>query len=64
MEDALHKSMAIKEEKIHALESRLEESKSRNVRLQEELRDVKRRYEALQQRREEEGVPPSREKDR
>ncbi|KAL5009181.1 hypothetical protein ScPMuIL_014762 [Solemya velum] len=54
MEDALKRSMEIKEEKIQALQSRLEESKSRNIKLQDELRVLKRECESLKQRWEEE----------
>ncbi|CAH1791258.1 unnamed protein product [Owenia fusiformis] len=54
MEDAFKKSTELKEEKIHALESRLEESKSRNTDLQNELRIVKREFEKLKQRHDEE----------
>ncbi|XP_071162654.1 girdin-like isoform X11 [Mytilus edulis] len=56
MEEALVKNMEIKEDKILSLQSRLDESKNRNVRLQEELRILKRECESLKQRYEEESV--------
>ncbi|KAK3093661.1 hypothetical protein FSP39_018593 [Pinctada imbricata] len=56
MEETLKRSMQIKEEKIHSLESRLEESKNRNQRLHEEVRIMKRECESLKQRFEEESM--------
>ncbi|ELU01156.1 hypothetical protein CAPTEDRAFT_219709 [Capitella teleta] len=53
MNDAQSNSLAIKEERINALESRLRESMERNSRLQEQIKDVRTNYEALQQRRDE-----------
>ncbi|XP_046341956.1 girdin-like isoform X2 [Haliotis rufescens] len=54
MEDAFKKSLDLKEQKIQLLESRLEESKSWNQRLNEELREARREAEMLKQRYEEE----------
>lgn len=54
IEGTLKKSLEIKEEKVKALESRLEESVSRNQVLREEMQAVRCKYEALQQRQEEE----------
>lgn len=53
MNEAHAKSLAIKDERIVALESRLKESMDRNSQLQEQIKDVRTSYEALQQRREE-----------
>ena len=64
MEKAFKNTLDIKEEKIHALESRLEESKNRNLELQDQLRNTKRSYEAFQQRREEEVLQASVDKER
>lgn len=64
MEETFRRTLEIKEEKVQALESRLDESKSRNLQLQNDLRDIKRSYEALQQRREEEALVASADKDR
>ncbi|XP_023778843.1 LOW QUALITY PROTEIN: girdin [Cyanistes caeruleus] len=46
--------LEIKEEKIAALEARLEESTNLNQQLRQELKTVKKNYEALKQRQEEE----------
>ncbi|MBN3296131.1 DAPLE protein, partial [Amia calva] len=54
IESTLKKTLEIKEEKIHSLESRLEESSSLNQELRSELSSVKRNVEALKQRQEEE----------
>uniref|UniRef100_A0A663E5V0 Coiled-coil domain containing 88A n=1 Tax=Aquila chrysaetos chrysaetos TaxID=223781 RepID=A0A663E5V0_AQUCH len=54
LESTLQKSLEIKEEKIAALEARLEESTNLNQQLRQELKTVKKNYEALKQRQEEE----------
>ncbi|CAN9509953.1 unnamed protein product [Ophioblennius macclurei] len=54
LESSLKKSLQIKEEKMVALEARLQESSSLNQQLRQELKTVKLNYEALQQRQEEE----------
>uniref|UniRef100_A0A3B3SCN6 Coiled-coil domain containing 88C n=1 Tax=Paramormyrops kingsleyae TaxID=1676925 RepID=A0A3B3SCN6_9TELE len=54
IESALKKTLEIREEKIQALESRLEESGNLNQQLRMELMTVKRNLEALKQRQEEE----------
>ncbi|XP_074920522.1 girdin isoform X4 [Chelonoidis abingdonii] len=54
LESTLKKSLEIKEEKIAALEARLEESTNLNQQLRQELKTVKKIYEALKQRQEEE----------
>ncbi|XP_061084845.1 girdin isoform X3 [Conger conger] len=54
LESTLKKSLEIKEEKIAALEARLEESSNLNQQLRQELKTVKKNYEALRQREEEE----------
>ncbi|MGH0171509.1 UNVERIFIED_CONTAM: hypothetical protein FKN15_070949 [Acipenser sinensis] len=54
IESTLQKTLAIKEEKIQALESRLEESSSLNQQLRSELTSVKKNLEAMKQRQEEE----------
>ncbi|XP_030052306.1 girdin isoform X2 [Microcaecilia unicolor] len=54
LESALKKSLEIKEEKIASLEARLEESTNFNQQLRQELKTVKKNYEALKQRQEEE----------
>ncbi|XP_048830257.1 protein Daple isoform X2 [Brienomyrus brachyistius] len=54
IESALKTTLEIREEKIQALESRLEESGSLNQQLRVELMTVKRNLEALKQRQEEE----------
>ncbi|XP_065595515.1 girdin isoform X2 [Cyrtonyx montezumae] len=63
LESTLKKSLEIKEEKIAALEARLEESTNLNQQLRQELKTVKKNYEALKQRQEEERMvqnPPLR----
>ncbi|XP_036981660.2 girdin isoform X9 [Artibeus jamaicensis] len=62
LESTLKKSLEIKEEKIAALEARLEESTNYNQQLRQELKTVKKNYEALKQRQDEERMlqsPPS-----
>uniref|UniRef100_A0A6Q2WP01 HOOK N-terminal domain-containing protein n=1 Tax=Esox lucius TaxID=8010 RepID=A0A6Q2WP01_ESOLU len=54
IESTLKKTLAIREEKIQGLESRLEESSSLNQQLRTELSTVKKTLEALRQRQEEE----------
>ncbi|MGH0174984.1 UNVERIFIED_CONTAM: hypothetical protein FKN15_069959 [Acipenser sinensis] len=54
IESTLQKTLEIKEEKIQALESRLEESSSLNQQLRSELTSVKKNLEAMKQRQEEE----------
>ncbi|XP_076001814.1 girdin-like [Genypterus blacodes] len=54
LELSLKRSLQIKEDKIAALEARLQESSSLNQQLRQELKTVKLNYEALQQREEEE----------
>ncbi|MGH0161181.1 UNVERIFIED_CONTAM: hypothetical protein FKN15_054625 [Acipenser sinensis] len=54
LESSLKKSLEIKEEKIAALEARLQESSNLNQQLRQELKTVKKNYEALKQREEEE----------
>ncbi|XP_053828814.1 girdin isoform X10 [Vidua macroura] len=54
LESTLKTSLEIKEEKIAALEARLEESTNLNQQLRQELKTVKKNYEALKQRQEEE----------
>ncbi|XP_053314554.1 girdin isoform X2 [Spea bombifrons] len=54
LESTLKKSLEIKEEKIASLEARLEESTNFNQQLRQELKTVKKNYEALKQRQEEE----------
>ncbi|KAI5932337.1 Girdin [Manis javanica] len=49
----LKKSLEMKEEKIAALEARLEESTNYNQQLRQELKTVKKNYEALKQRQDE-----------
>ncbi|XP_072491629.1 girdin isoform X6 [Notamacropus eugenii] len=56
LESTLKKSLEIKEEKIAALEARLEESTNFNQQLRQELKTVKKNYEALKQRQEEERI--------
>ncbi|CAM9975582.1 unnamed protein product [Lampetra planeri] len=63
IESTLKKTLELREEKISALESRLEESSNLNQQLRQELKTVKKNYEALKQREEEErksggGVSP------
>ncbi|XP_078086013.1 girdin [Mustelus asterias] len=54
LESTLKTSLEIKDEKIASLEARLEESTNLNQQLRQELKTVKRNYEALKQRQEEE----------
>ncbi|KAM9363607.1 girdin-like [Symphorus nematophorus] len=65
LELSLKKSLQIKDDKMAALEARLQESSNLNQQLRQELKTVKLSYEALQQRREEEltasGSTPPRE---
>uniref|UniRef100_A0A5F9DAI2 Coiled-coil domain containing 88A n=1 Tax=Oryctolagus cuniculus TaxID=9986 RepID=A0A5F9DAI2_RABIT len=59
LESTLKKSLEIKEEKIAALEARLEESTNYNQQLRQELKTVKKNYEALKQRQDEEQMVQS-----
>ncbi|XP_045902546.1 girdin-like isoform X4 [Micropterus dolomieu] len=59
LESSLKKSLKIKEDKIAALEARLQESSTLNQQLRQELKTVKLSYEALQQRQEEEWTASS-----
>ncbi|XP_022452967.1 girdin isoform X4 [Delphinapterus leucas] len=59
LESTLKKSLEIKEEKIAALEARLEESTNYNQQLRQELKTVKKNYEALKQRQDEEKMVQS-----
>ncbi|KAG1926211.1 girdin isoform X1 [Pimephales promelas] len=59
LESTLRSSLEIKVEKISALEARLQESSNLNQQLRQELRTVKKNYEALRQRQEEECVSQS-----
>ncbi|XP_076990359.1 girdin isoform X3 [Tamandua tetradactyla] len=59
LESTLKKSLEIKEEKIAALEARLEESTNYNQQLRQELKTVKKNYEALKQRQDEERMAQS-----
>ncbi|KAM4751120.1 girdin-like isoform 3-T3 [Anableps anableps] len=54
LESSLKKSLQIKDDKMAALEARLQESSLLNQQLRQELKTVKQSYEALQQRQEEE----------
>uniref|UniRef100_A0A8B9HIE5 Coiled-coil domain containing 88A n=1 Tax=Astyanax mexicanus TaxID=7994 RepID=A0A8B9HIE5_ASTMX len=54
LESTLKSSLEIKEEKIASLEARLKESSNLNQELRQELKTVKKNYEALRQREEEE----------
>uniref|UniRef100_A0A3Q2QCC0 Coiled-coil domain containing 88A n=1 Tax=Fundulus heteroclitus TaxID=8078 RepID=A0A3Q2QCC0_FUNHE len=54
LESTLKSSLEIKEEKIAALEARLQESSNLNQQLRQEMKTVKKNYEALRQREEEE----------
>ncbi|KAM3624215.1 uncharacterized protein V6R79_020705 [Siganus canaliculatus] len=54
LESSLKKSLQIKDDKIAALEARLQESSNLSQQLRRELSSVKLSYEALQQRQEEE----------
>uniref|UniRef100_UPI003AAA385B girdin n=1 Tax=Centroberyx gerrardi TaxID=166262 RepID=UPI003AAA385B len=59
LESSLKRSLQIKEDKMAALEARLQESSSLNQQLRQELKTVKLNYEALQQREEEERAASS-----
>ncbi|XP_044046746.1 girdin isoform X2 [Siniperca chuatsi] len=59
LESSLKKSLQIKEDKMAALEARLQESSTLNQQLRQELKTVKLSYEALQQKREEEWTASS-----
>ncbi|KAM3932249.1 girdin isoform 2-T2 [Leptodactylus fuscus] len=59
IESTLKKSLEIKEEKIASLEARLGESANFNQQLRQELKTVKKNYEALKQRQEEERLAQS-----
>ncbi|KPP78754.1 girdin-like, partial [Scleropages formosus] len=59
LESTMKKSLEIKEEKIAALEARLQESSNLNQQLRQELKTVKKNYEALRQREEEERMMQS-----
>ncbi|KAK2505889.1 hypothetical protein MC885_013581 [Smutsia gigantea] len=59
LKSTLKKSLEIKEEKIAALEARLEESTNYNQHLRQELKIVKKIYEALKQRQDEERMVQS-----
>ncbi|RXM34000.1 Girdin [Acipenser ruthenus] len=59
LESTLKKSLDIKLEKIAALEARLQESSNLNQQLRQELKTVKKNYEALKQREEEERMMQS-----
>ncbi|XP_066553043.1 girdin isoform X1 [Amia ocellicauda] len=59
LESTLKESLEIKEEKIAALEARLQESSNLNQQLRQELKTVKKNYEALRQREEEERMMQS-----
>ncbi|XP_031720295.1 girdin [Anarrhichthys ocellatus] len=59
LESSLKKSLQIKEDKMAALEARLQESSTLNQHLRQELKTVKLSYEALQQRQEEEWTASS-----
>ncbi|XP_054455689.1 girdin isoform X2 [Anoplopoma fimbria] len=59
LESSLKSSLEIKEEKIAALEARLQESSNLNQQLRQELKTVKKNYEALRQREEEERMVQS-----
>ncbi|XP_056423771.1 girdin isoform X2 [Hyla sarda] len=59
IESTLKKSLEIKEEKIASLEARLGESANFNQQLRQELKTVKKNYEALKQRQEEEKLAHS-----
>ncbi|KAM6972453.1 girdin-like [Aplochiton taeniatus] len=68
LESSLKRSLQIKEDKMAALEARLQESSTLNQQLRQELKTVKLNYEALQQREEEQRAAsdsaPPRETDR
>ncbi|XP_056228143.1 girdin-like isoform X3 [Seriola aureovittata] len=59
LESSLKKSLQIKEDKMAALEARLQESSTLNQQLRQNLKTVKLSYEALQQRQEEERTASS-----
>ncbi|XP_051940313.1 girdin-like isoform X2 [Hippocampus zosterae] len=59
LELSLKKSLQMKEDKVAALEARLQESSTLSQQLRHELRTVKLSYEALQQKQEEEEVTES-----
>uniref|UniRef100_A0A3B4DQL4 HOOK N-terminal domain-containing protein n=1 Tax=Pygocentrus nattereri TaxID=42514 RepID=A0A3B4DQL4_PYGNA len=59
LESTLKSSLEIKEEKIASLEARLQESSNLNQQLRQELKTVKKNYEALRQREEEERMVQS-----
>ncbi|TNN63721.1 Girdin [Liparis tanakae] len=59
LESTLKSSLEFKEEKIAALEARLQESSNLNQQLRQELKTVKKNYEALRQREEEERMVQS-----
>ncbi|XP_074520632.1 girdin-like isoform X2 [Halichoeres trimaculatus] len=59
LESSLKISLQIKEDKMAALEARLQESSGLNQQLRQELKSVKLSYEALQQRHEEERTASS-----
>ncbi|KAM3863265.1 girdin [Diretmus argenteus] len=59
LESTLKSSLEIKEEKIAALEARLQESSNLNQQLRQELKTVKKNYEALRQREDEERMVQS-----
>ncbi|XP_051802334.1 girdin isoform X2 [Acanthochromis polyacanthus] len=59
LESSLKRSLQIKDDKMAALEARLQESSSLNQQLRQELKTVKLSYEALQQRQEEEWMTSS-----
>ncbi|XP_067466657.1 girdin-like isoform X1 [Thunnus thynnus] len=59
LESTLKSSLEIKEEKIAALEARLQESSNLNQQLRQELKTVKKNYEGLRQREEEERMVQS-----
>ncbi|XP_056904436.1 girdin isoform X2 [Takifugu flavidus] len=59
LESTLKSTLEIKEEKIAALEARLQESSNLNQQLRQELKTVKKNYEALRQREEEEKMVQS-----
>ncbi|CAJ1052660.1 girdin-like isoform X4 [Xyrichtys novacula] len=59
LESSLKRSLQIKEDKMAALEARLQESSSLNQHLRQELKTVKLSHEALKQRQEEEWAASS-----
>ncbi|KAK0155867.1 Girdin [Merluccius polli] len=54
LESSLKRSLQIKEDKMAALDARLQESSSLNLQLRQELKTLRMNFEALQQREEEE----------